>query len=266
LAKNKCPECPKCLPGWLVQFGDLMSLLLCFFILLLSMATMDKKKVEEYFDIMRRSMGFLEGAEDTASAEKMMQSKQHINASESGNQGDMGGGNENGEMIAELEDVAKEYNYTTESENDDEITINQKNNNEFTMEIPSSLMFEDGNYKIKHKQAKRFIVKIARIIRTMSDGFDIEVSGYTSSSEVFTNNEIPRDSWDLSALRSISLVKELIKNRIDPERLKVAAYGSYRPKGTNENENRRVELKFVTSKLKGETGLEDENFFDRIGN
>ena len=49
MAKNKCPECEKCLPGWLVQFGDLMSLLLTFFILLLSMAVMDKKKVEEYF-------------------------------------------------------------------------------------------------------------------------------------------------------------------------------------------------------------------------
>ena len=70
MAEKKCPDCPKCLPGWLVQFGDLMSLLLCFFILLLSMATMDKKKVEEYFEIMRRSMGFLEGATDTAEAEK----------------------------------------------------------------------------------------------------------------------------------------------------------------------------------------------------
>jgi chemotaxis protein MotB len=228
------------------------------------MATMDKKKVEEYFEIMRRSMGFLEGAEDTSAAEKMKLSKEHINASESGNQGDMGGGNDNGEMIAELEDVAKEYNYTTESENDDEITINQKNNNEFTMEIPSSLMFDEGNYKINHKQAKRFIVKIARIIRTMSNGLDIEVSGYTSASEVYTSDDIPRDSWDLSALRSISIVKELIKNKIDPERLKVSAYGSYRPISTDENENRRVELKFVTSKLKGDTGLEDENFFDRI--
>jgi len=264
MAKDKCPECPKCLPGWLVQFGDLMSLLLCFFILLLSMATMDKKKVEEYFDIMRRSMGFLEGAEDTAAAEKLKQSNQHINASESGNQGDMGGGNDNGEIIAELEDVAKEYNYTTESENDDEITINQKSNNEFTMEIPSSLIFAEGDYELKHRQAKRFIVKIARIIRTMSDGLDIEVSGYTSSNEVIQSSSIPRDSWDLSALRSISLIKELIKNRIDPERLKVSAYGSYRPKGTNENENRRVELKFISNKLKGDAGIDDENFFDRI--
>jgi len=266
MAKGKCPDCPKCLPGWLVQFGDLMSLLLCFFILLLSMATMDKKKVEEYFDIMRRSMGFLEGAEDTADAKKEKLSDQHINASESGNQGEDGGGNENGEIIAELEDVAREYNYTTESQNDEQITINEKNNNEFSMDIPSSLLFASGDYELKHKQAKRFITKIARIIRTMSNGLDVEVSGYASAGEIAPSSNIPRDTWDISALRSITLVKELIKNKIEPERLKVSAFGSYRPKGSNVIDNRRVELRFITSKLKGEVGLEDENFFDRIAN
>ena len=60
MADKKCPECEKCLPGWLVQFGDLMSLLLTFFILLLSMAVMDKTKVEEYFDVMKKAMGFLD--------------------------------------------------------------------------------------------------------------------------------------------------------------------------------------------------------------
>jgi chemotaxis protein MotB len=264
MAKDKCPDCPKCLPGWLVQFGDLMSLLLCFFILLLSMATMDKKKVEEYFEIMRRSMGFLEGATDTSDAVKEKLSEQHINASESGNQNDDGGGNENGEIIAELEDVAREYNYTTESENDDEITVNKKNNNEFSMEIPSSLVFASGDYELKNSQAKRFITKIARIVRTMSNGLDIEVVGYSSVSEIAPSNEIPRDDWDISALRSISMVKELIKNKIDPQRLKVSAFGSNRPKGSNRNENQRVELRFISSAINGETGLEDENFFDRI--
>ncbi|MBP9616704.1 MAG: flagellar motor protein MotB, partial [Aliarcobacter sp.] len=64
MAKDKCPDCPKCLPGWLVQFGDLMSLLLTFFILLLSMAVMDKQKVEEYFDIMKKAMGFIDASTD----------------------------------------------------------------------------------------------------------------------------------------------------------------------------------------------------------
>jgi chemotaxis protein MotB len=44
MGKNKCPDCPECLPAWLAAFGDLMSLLLCFFVLLLSMSSMDAKK------------------------------------------------------------------------------------------------------------------------------------------------------------------------------------------------------------------------------
>ena len=31
-------------PGWVVTFGDLMSLLLCFFVLMLSFSEMDRKK------------------------------------------------------------------------------------------------------------------------------------------------------------------------------------------------------------------------------
>lgn len=264
MAKQKCPDCPKCLPGWLVQFGDLMSLLLCFFILLLSMATMDKKKVEDYFDIMRRSMGFLEGASDTSEAQKEKQSEVHRDASEAGNQGDMGGGNDNGEVAREMEDVAHEYNDTSIESEDQEVTVTVKNNNEFVMDIPSSLMFDDGTYQISNQQSKRFIRKIARIIRTMSDDMDIEVVGHASSAEIGSQNSIPRNTWDLSALRSIEIVRELIKNKIDPEKIKVSAFGSYRPKGESYEENRRVELRFVSSSNGGE--LINDNFFDRIGN
>ena len=264
MAKDKCPECPKCLPGWLVQFGDLMSLLLCFFILLLSMATMDKKKVEEYFDIMRRSMGFLEGAADTAEAEKEIQAKDHRDASEAGSEGDMGGGNDNGEFVQEIEDLANEYNDTNDASKEDEVSVTVKNNNEFSMDIPSSLMFEENSYKIDNIQAKRFIRKIARIIRTMSDGMDIEVIGYAGSTEG-GNGDIPRDSWDVSALRSIEIVKELMKNKIDPSRLKVSAFGSFRPKSSDYNANRRVEMKFISTGY-NENEFSGDNFFERIDN
>jgi chemotaxis protein MotB len=264
MAKDKCPDCPKCLPGWLVQFGDLMSLLLCFFILLLSMATMDKKKVEEYFDIMRRSMGFLEGAADTAAASKESLSKDHRDSSEAGNQGDMGGGNDNGEYTQEIEDLANEYNDSADASKDEEISVTIKNNNEFSVDIPASLMFKEGEYKIDNNQAKMFIRKLSRVIRTMADDMDIEVIGYASVGEVHSNT-IPRDSWDISALRSIEIVKELIRNKIEPSRLKVAAYGSYRPKSDDYNANRRVELKFRTSNYHPNE-FSNENFFDRIDN
>ena len=53
--QQKCPECPAGLPGWLQTFGDLMSLLLCFFVLLLSFSTM---KIEDF----EKAVGSLQGA------------------------------------------------------------------------------------------------------------------------------------------------------------------------------------------------------------
>ena len=82
MAKDKCPDCPKCLPGWLVQFGDLMSLLLTFFILLLSMAVMDKKKVEEYFDIMKKAMGFIDASTDVETQSDAYSTKNNDSSTE----------------------------------------------------------------------------------------------------------------------------------------------------------------------------------------
>jgi chemotaxis protein MotB len=244
-----------------VQFGDLMSLLLCFFVLLLSMATMDVKKVEEYFEIMKRSMGFLSGAENTAEADQVRLSKTYNHASDMGNEGDEGGGSDNGEMIEEVKDIAAEFNENNTQ--DQEIIVNVKNNNEFTLDIPASLAFEEGSYQITDTNAKKFLRRVARVIRTMSNRMDIEVVGYSSEDEVISE-DIPRDSWDLSALRSIAIVKELIKDKIDPSTLKVSAYGSSRLQSDLAQDNRKIELRFVSRKNEEEI-LQNENFFDRIG-
>ena len=47
MAKKKEPEAPKGAPGWMATFGDLMNLLLCFFVLLFSMSSVDAQKFEK---------------------------------------------------------------------------------------------------------------------------------------------------------------------------------------------------------------------------
>lgn len=251
---KKCPECPKCLPGWLVQFGDLMSLLLTFFILLLSMAVMDKQKVEEYFQIMKKSMGFLDQTTDVREQTDKHSDKQ--SEKESSDDLDGSSSEEAAEEIAELVKEANEADLQTEQI---EIT---KGKNEFTLDIPSTVMFEEGEYLIKDRDSKRFISKIARIIRTMPQTFNIEIMGHTAS-DSFSSSDIPRDNWDLSALRAISVVKELIRNKIDPSLLKVSAYSSFQPKSDDPAENRRVEMRFYAEESQNDI-LEEENFFDRL--
>lgn len=264
MGKQKCPECPKCLPGWLVQFGDLMSLLLVFFVLLLSMATMDKKKVEEYFEIMRRSMGFFQGSMDTAESQEESLSEFHADKSDSGSGDDNGQNSEAADISQKVEEITQEFNDVSDEPNQ-RMELTMKGNNEFTLDIPSSLLFEEGEYQLENPNAKRFITKLSNVLRTMANRFDIEVSGHTATNYLRTSG-IPRDSWDLSALRSIAVIKELIKNRIDPAILKVSAFGSYRPKSDNAFENRRVEIRFVSTSENNSRMAQEENFFDRIEN
>lgn len=188
MAKNKCPECPKCLPGWLVQFGDLMSLLLTFFILLLSMAVMDKKKVEEYFDIMKKAMGFIDASTDVET-----QSDAYSTNTSSSNSQESDSSSESSfdSSAQEVSQIVEEIN---SSQNIESQEINmEKGKNEFVLDIPSTIMFEDGEYDLTNANAKVFISKIARVIRTMPSTFNIEIIGHTDSNRI-QNTTIPRDS------------------------------------------------------------------------
>ena len=257
MAKDKCPECPKCLPGWLVQFGDLMSLLLTFFILLLSMAVMDKKKVEEYFDIMKKAMGFIDASTDVETQSDAYSKNESSSNSE---ESDSSTENTVESTSQEISQIVEEMNSSQNVESQ-EINL-EKGKNEFTLDIPSTIMFDDGQYELSNPAAKVFISKIARVIRTMPQTFNIEIIGHTDTNRVI-GTTIPRDAWDISALRSISVVKELIKNKIDPSVLKVAAYASYHPKSDVPADNRRVELRFFSQDNQQDV-LTKENFFDRL--
>ena len=47
MAKKKQEDAPKGSPAWMNTFSDLMNLLLCFFVLLFSMSTVDAEKFEQ---------------------------------------------------------------------------------------------------------------------------------------------------------------------------------------------------------------------------
>ena len=54
---NDCPACEEGLPPWLATFADLMSLLMCFFVLLLSFATIDAVRFKKMAESMKDAFG-----------------------------------------------------------------------------------------------------------------------------------------------------------------------------------------------------------------
>lgn len=56
--QEECPKCPpEGLPAWMGTFADLMSLLMCFFVLLLSFSEMDVKKFKQIAGSMKFAFG-----------------------------------------------------------------------------------------------------------------------------------------------------------------------------------------------------------------
>jgi len=54
---EECPDCPTGIPAWMATFADLMSLLMCFFVLLLSFSEMDVLKYKQLAGSMRNAFG-----------------------------------------------------------------------------------------------------------------------------------------------------------------------------------------------------------------
>ena len=62
MGKDKCPDCPPTgAPDWMVTYGDLMTLLLCFFVLLFSFSSMDKIMFESLKESFVGAFGMLQG-------------------------------------------------------------------------------------------------------------------------------------------------------------------------------------------------------------
>ena len=54
---DDCPKCDDGLPPWMATFADLMSLLMCFFVLLLSFATIDAVRFKKMAESMKDAFG-----------------------------------------------------------------------------------------------------------------------------------------------------------------------------------------------------------------
>ncbi len=236
MAKKKCPECEKCLPAWLAAFGDLMSLLLCFFVLLLSMSSMDAKKVSEAIGSLAGAMSVLEGGTKTEISKQRIQESTPIESQD-----------ETSEQVNKVAQAIMDANEMMEKGHGPSISIEEAQDG-FVIQLPSALLFKPGSAKIENEDAILFLKRIALIVDQLPNKVEVSVRGHTDN--VPPAGDSPyKDNWELSAARALSVLKELLIDGVAPERIHAAAFSMYRPLATNATKkgrerNRRVELHF----------------------
>jgi len=242
MAKKKCPDCEECLPAWLAAFGDLMSLLLCFFVLLLSMSSMDAKKVSEAIGSLSGAMSVLEGGTQTEISPQRMQEATPMEAQ-----------SETTETVNRVKQAADDANEMMEKMQGPNITVEEAEEG-FVIKLPASLLFKAGSATIEDQDALLFLKRIALITEELPKDLELSVQGYTDNSKPGTNSPF-KDNWELSSARAISVLHELVLDGVDPSRMHACGYAQYKPIATNvtqigREKNRRVELRFFGKKNK----------------
>ncbi len=231
MAKNKFEKENKCneAPPWLTTFSDLMSLLLCFFVLLLSFSEMDVAKYKEIAGSLREAFG--------------VQRREPVQDIPKG-----------------MDIIAREFNpkfpedFITNAiksalrqlmeEGDIEV---RKEEFGIVVSIKDKLLFSPGSAKIK-PQFYPFLRKLQKIMEAVDT--KVKVVGHTDNipirSSIFPSN------WELSAARAAAVVRFFLRDKnLDPRRFEAIGKADSEPIAPNDTpkdraKNRRVEIVFIT--------------------
>jgi chemotaxis protein MotB len=231
---EKPKPCPKGAPGWMVSFGDLMSLLLTFFILLLSFSTMDIVKykqisgqVEKNFGVQKKVPVYESPVGTTLIATDFDPKIEE-------------------DIITRLKATVKRYK---KSEEEVEMKV-FKDSRGIVLRVSGNYIFDAGSYIVK-PVAWPLLEDVVEIYKKTKN-VELYVEAHTDSSPI-NSKEIPTN-WELSALRAVSVVRFFNEeSKVDGFLLHGVGRGDSIPLFPNNSKinkmrNRRVEFIFSTIK------------------
>ena len=217
-------------PLWVVTFGDLMSLLMCFFVLLLSFSEMDRKKYKMVSGSMKQAFGIqrekpvFESPRGQKMIAKEFDQAVIITKIEEAIK----------PIIDEIQDDHEELKDAVELEiEDDKVTIR----------MMGETTFDTGKAEL-HPVFRPLLEKIGAVL-SQTKG-EIIIAGHTDN--VPLSGGLFGSNLGLSMARAGSVAEYLLRTTsIDPTRLSTMGFGEYRPLASNDTaqgrrKNRRVEI------------------------
>lgn len=267
MAKRKEDTPPAGSPAWMATFSDLMNLLLCFFVMLFAMSSIEEAKLQEFVAAMNNTFSVFDGGASAIGdgflisngVSQLNELDQYINSTGKTADSETDGEDfqdyemspeameeilqdkmleENEERVEEIEEVL------TESDIADEVEVS------FTAQyvkltMNGGLLFDSGSAQLKD-DAKLIIDKVGLILERYGNAGTIEIEGHTDNvpmkSAQYPSNE------ELSSARALSVFYYLVDSTtLNSLNLKHAGMGERVPIADNStpegrSRNRRVEI------------------------
>lgn len=260
MAKKKQEDAPKGPAPWLTTFSDLMNLLLCFFVLLFSMSTVDAEKFEQVAASLANSFSVLsgggsaigEGVLISSGVSQLSDLDQYFTSMGKNEEGDNTTMDEKAqyesEALKESEQMAEQIEQMVSNSGIEENVDIDFNSHYVMLTLNGAFLFDSGSDQIK-EESLPLMDKIGLIIEKYSDRL-VEIEGHTDNVPI--SNSYFKNNNELSTARALAVLEYYIDKGVDPVRLKSSGRGEYVPVADNSTaegraRNRRVEVKIYNS-------------------
>lgn len=224
---SKDPAIPSPSAGWQLIYTGFVLIMLSFFIMLTSFASLQKAKVARF-------------AHAFSSAVRLFQGGKSLEKGDTANDADVS-------LLAREDQIARLFE--TVSALSERNQLNgvgiERSQRGVVMTLADTTLFDSGSAELS-RQAFPFLEKISDIIANVTVA--VEIEGHTDNVPISTGR-FP-SNWELSTARAINVLRFLIeRNRADSIRISAVGRSEYQPlypNDTDENRarNRRVEIIF----------------------
>lgn len=234
MARKRIEEQNKGAPEWMTTYSDMVTLLLCFFVLLFSFATLDVQKFQAVAQSMSGSLGVLDSGM-TVSMEPLVNtfpSDMPIEEEE-----------EFSRLYEEISEYVRENNLA----NSITIFLDERG---LLVRFLDNVFFDSGKADLK-PEAKEIITKVAEILK--KNNYSIRIEGHTDNVPMHSFR-FP-SNWELSTTRAVNVVRFLIEvNGLEAKRLSASGYADQHPVDSNDTpegrqKNRRVDMVILRSEI-----------------
>lgn len=214
--------------SWMTTYSDLVTLLLCFFVMLFAFSNLDVKKFQGIMAYFQGSRGVLDGSNVIEIPD--LRDQEEID-------------------LEELKSALEEY--ATSSNLEEEITVSIDERG-LIIRFMDRVLFDPGKAELK-PEAREILDTVAEILQR--DEFKdkaIKIEGHADTTPVSPKDGFPTN-WELSTARATNVLRYLVEQRgIEGERISASGYSYYRPiapNDTKENKakNRRVDIVILKS-------------------
>ena len=231
--KAKEPEKPS--TAWQGTYGDMITLMLCFFVMLYNPSEVDVTQLATITQSLQMQETESTSGGMSLSAGRLSDLGNNINSLPS---------LEKGKSLGLAKKKAVSLFAPDVKSNKITITSDERG---LVITLLSDNFFEEGSADLNINETRETLLRLAEFFRS-SELKDkrYRIEGHTDNTPVATDSKFP-SNWELSATRAVNVLHYLADYGVDENKFSVAGYSDTRPKFSNDTAegrayNRRVDI------------------------